>query len=380
MSFGPLDFQVSTRVLYGPGLARQSVSALLLPSLELKRVLIVTDPGVMGAGLIKGPRRTLEQDGMEVRVFHQVAGEPTAALIDQVAGVVREFDPQAVIGLGGGSSMDAAKLAAAAAEKEQTCRAYIGCTTDLPPRNRALVMIPTTSGTGAEVTRTVILSDGQGRKMWAWGDALAPDLALLDPELTLSLPSGLTAATGLDALVHALEAATAQRSNPFALAFARQALYLGGPGLGAVLDDPRDLEARGRMMMAACLAGLAIDQAGTGLAHAMGHALGNLAHLPHGAAVALAEAVVLPFNAAHEPRLHGLLFQDLGWPGAGAWTALLKRCSLDGSLIREALDPSRAGELAETCLAPENRPMVENNSRPVDRRQLDGLIRNLWEF
>ena len=91
MSFGPLDFQVSTRVLYGPGLARQSVSALLLPSLELKRVLIVTDPGVMGAGLIKGPRRTLEQDGMEVRVFHQVAGEPTAALIDQVAGVVREI-------------------------------------------------------------------------------------------------------------------------------------------------------------------------------------------------------------------------------------------------------------------------------------------------
>ena len=181
-------------------------------------------------------------------------------------------------------------------------------------------------------------------------------------------------------MVHALEAATAQRSNPFALAFARQALYLGGPGLGAVLDDPRDLEARGRMMMAACLAGLAIDQAGTGLAHAMGHALGNLAHLPHGAAVALAEAVVLPFNAAHEPRLHGLLFQDLGWPGAGAWTALLKRCSLDGSLIREALDPSRAGELAETCLAPENRPMVENNSRPVDRRQLDGLIRNLLEF
>lgn len=380
MTANPFEYRTRINIAFGPGKSGDLPVYLSQLTDRVGRAVIVTDPGVRAAGLVDGPVAGLERAGWAVEVFDRIGGDPKIDQIDQAAEAIRRFDPQAVIGLGGGSALDAAKLAAAASGREDGCRCYACAATDPPTRTLALVAVPTIAGTGAEATRTVVMSDSDGRKLWAWGQPLVPDLALLDPELTVGLPSKLTAAAGLDALVHAVEAATVRRSDPLSRAYGREAIRLAAPALTALAADPRNLDARGDLMIAAALAGLAIDQAGTGLAHAIGHALGGLAGIHHGAACALAEQVVLPFNAAQAAEAHAGIIRDLGGPAGRpdlAWKNLLAPAGLDNSLIRAKLNPADRDRIVEACLAPENKPMIDNNLRQVDRDQLGRLIDQL---
>ncbi|MGH6913685.1 MAG: iron-containing alcohol dehydrogenase, partial [Geminicoccales bacterium] len=228
----------------------------------------------------------------------------------------------------------------------------------------------------------------EGRKVWAWGDALRPRLALLDPELTIGLPAALTAATGLDALVHAIEAASARRSNPIAEAQALQAIRLIVGALEAAVHNPSERAARSAMQIAACLAGLAIDGAGTGIAHALGHALGTLAKVPHGRAVALSLRVALPWSAAADPARFRPVAEAMGVGPSVADAALAEALGarFDGlvravevrvSLASEGLTFEDVGRLAEIATAPENRPMLENNAREVGASEAAGLAQAL---
>ena len=344
------------------------------------RVLVVTDGGLVATGLPALVAEGLRAAGHTVEVFSEVQSDPTAASIDAAAARARAIAADVIVGLGGGSALDAAKLAACVAVAEAPAEAYAVMARPLPDNPIRKILVPTTSGTGAEMTRTSVYGIGAGRKVWAWGAALKADLAILDPVATRGLPAPLTAATGLDALVHAIEACTHRRATPVVEGLAQQAIRMLAGSLERAVAAPGDLEARGRMAVGSALAGAAIDACGTGIAHAFGHALGTLAHIHHGRAVALAMRVTMPWACAARPELYAPVALALGvdpggtadtlglaLAGAARFEALLRAVALPVSLAGDGLAIGDAARLAAVAVAPENRPMVDSNAvQPTD--------------
>ena len=349
------------------------------------RVLIVTDPGVAATGIPDAAARRLAAAGMAVEQFDEVESDPSAASIDAASCKAKTHKADLILGIGGGSALDVAKLAASVAVADAPAESYAVMANPLPSRAIRKILIPTTSGTGAEMTRTSVYGLDGGRKVWAWGSTLKADLSILDPSMTLGLPGPLTAATGLDALVHAIEAYTHVRSTPVVAGMALQAVALVAQNLERAVTVPGDVEARGRMALGSALAGVAIDACGTGIAHAYGHALGTLAHVHHGRAVALAMRVTLPWSAARRPDLYAPIATALGVDprrtgdetehaaaGADRFETLLRSVGLPVSLADKGLDGTDASRLVTIAVAAENRPMIDNNAiRPDDAELLE---------
>ena len=242
------------------------------------------------------------------------AGEPTARSVDELAGAVRRATSPLVVGIGGGSTLDAAKLAAvvaAGADRRGALRA--GLRTRSPVADRSSPSRPP-PGRGRRSPARASSPIVAGRKVWAWGDELVPDLVLLDPVATATMPAHVTAATGLDAFVHAVEAV----DRPAPLCHGVRSCPAGHPAgvehLPGAVDDGDDLDGRQAMQEAALLAGLAIDAGGTGIAHSIGHALGTLAHVPHGVAVAVGLGAVIEWNVAGRPEAFASVARTLGRP------------------------------------------------------------------
>ncbi|MGH6946853.1 MAG: iron-containing alcohol dehydrogenase, partial [Kiloniellales bacterium] len=327
---------IAGRVRFGVGALGGLGSALREVVPSGAKLLLVVDPALLPLGLADRARAAARDAGYEVVTFAGFASDPKAEQVDCAAVLARETGAKAVVGLGGGSALDLAKLAAAAAVAEAPSAAYALMATALPEAPLPLIAVPTTSGTGSEVTRTSVYTLADGAKVWAWGEALRPARVVLDPELTVSLPPAVTVITGVDALVHAIEAATNRRARPESDRPALEAIALIVAALPAALARGSDLEARGALMAAACLAGLAIDQVGTGVAHALGHALGALAGVPHGRAVGLSLAVALADNATAAPERHAAVAGAFGLPaGRGlalAYAAFLERVGMSRNL------------------------------------------------
>lgn len=349
------------------------------------RILLVTDPGVVATGIPGAVSKRLAAAGMAVELFDEIESDPTAASIDAASLRARTHRADLILGIGGGSALDVAKLAASVAVSDAPASAYAVLATPLPNRSIPKILIPTTSGTGAEMTRTSVYGLDGGRKVWAWGSRLKADLSILDPAMTLGLPAPLTAATGLDALVHAIEAYTHVRSTPVVAGMALQAVALVAANLERAVAAPGDVEARGRMALGSALAGVAIDACGTGIAHAFGHALGTLAHVHHGRAVALSMRVTLPWSAVRRPDLYAPVATAIGidprltadttehaLAGAERFEALVRAVGLPVSLDDTPLSERDAPRLVTVAMAPENRPMIDSNAvRPDDDELLD---------
>ncbi|MDF1793460.1 MAG: iron-containing alcohol dehydrogenase [Thalassobaculaceae bacterium] len=360
----------------------EDVAALCGPG---ARILVVTDPGVVATGIPEAAVRRLAAAGMAVEQFDEIESDPSAVSIDAASLRARAHRADLILGIGGGSALDVAKLAASVAVAEAPAESYAVMANPLPANSIRKILIPTTSGTGAEMTRTSVYGLDGGRKVWAWGSTLKADLSILDPAMTLGLPAPLTAATGLDALVHAIEAYTHIRSTPVVAGMALQAVGLVAQNLERAVTTPKDVEARGRMALGSALAGVAIDACGTGIAHAFGHALGTLAHVHHGRAVALAMRVTLPWSAARRPDVYAPVATALGvdprdtsdemehaLAGAARFEALLRAVGLPVSLSDRALTDKDAARLVTIASAAENRPMIDNNIvRPQDDELLD---------
>ncbi len=219
-------------------------------------LVIIADQGVDATGYIA---RVVDALRPRAVTIHVVAwGEPTLDSVDAAAAVVRAANDPVVIGIGGGSALDIAKQAAVVSTGDGGIEPYLLCATALPGR-RPIVAIPTTSGTGAEATRTCIVADRAGRKLWTWGDEMLPDVVVLDPTAAATMPHPVTVGTGLDAFVHAIEACSGQRRNSIASAAAQRALALVLAHLPRVALDGSDLGSRQAMQEAAFLAGVAID-------------------------------------------------------------------------------------------------------------------------
>lgn len=261
-----------------------------------RRALLVTDPGFLKTGLVDAPAASLRGAGIAVSVYSGVVADPPEHIVREAVAAARNHAADIVVGLGGGSSMDVAKLIAVLAGGEQELGTIYGIG-NVRGGRLPLVQIPTTAGTGSEVTNIAIVTTGATTKMGVVAPQLYADLALLDAELTLGLPPLVTAATGIDAMVHAIEAYTSRhKKNPLSDILARKALGLLSANLIPACENGRNLAARQAMLLGAMLAGQAFSNAPVAAVHALAYPIGGTFHVPHGLSNSLVLPHVLRFN------------------------------------------------------------------------------------
>jgi alcohol dehydrogenase class IV len=345
------------------------------------RALLVIDPalGPVRAGI----ETSLAREGIVVAAFDRLGGEATEVQADAAAEMARGCRAQAVIGVGGGSALDIAKLAAAIAPGREGASYYQFCANPLPGAPLPAICVPTTAGTGSETTTTAVFVNRAGRKAWAWGPTLAAEKAVLDPELSVSLPPALTAATGIDALTHAVEACT--NRNRFAAndVFCHEAIRLVAAHLPTAVREPGNLAAREGMLLAATLAGIGINNAGTAIAHNIAHALGSLGKVHHGRAAGLGLRASLPWNVTVNAPAYAAAAKALGGPAEAAALpelvdALVRKVGLKVSLADE-LPGVTPGILAREMALSENASMRKSNARSASDGDLLTLARAVLE-
>ena len=333
-------------------------------------VLLVADPGLRGTGMIDAAAAALREAGLGVVLFDDVKSDPTMAQVDAAAALARREKATAVVSMGGGSALDVGKTVAAICGAEAGASHYGLCANPFPKRTVVNVCIPTTSGTGSETTRTAVLGDAHHAKIWLWGDEIKADLVVLDPVLTTGLPAPLTAATGIDALVHATEAATNANANAANNLYCHEAIGLVTQHLRRAVEKPNDVEARGAVQWAATLAGIAIDNCGTAIAHNIGHALASLRPVHHGRIVGLALRATLPWNIVDDNGSFAAVAAAMGESAhaaklPAAVDRLIRDVGIKVSLSGEGYDDITAPQLAAQMARPENTAMRRSNRRPV---------------
>ncbi|MCP1641609.1 alcohol dehydrogenase class IV [Pseudomonas citronellolis] len=372
----PFSFATTAQILCESGSAARL--GALCQERGAARVLIVSDPGIARLGLLDGVLPGFAAAGVAVQVFDQVLADPPEAVVLQAAMQALEMGAQLVVGFGGGSSMDVAKLVALLAHPQasQALPELFGVGNARGPR-LPLIQVPTTAGTGSEVTPIAIVTTGATTKSGVVSPHLLPDLALLDADLTLGLPPAVTAATGIDAMVHAIEAYTSKlKKNPLSDLLAREALRLLARNLDAVVHDGANREARQAMLLGACLAGQAFANAPVAAVHALAYPLGGHFHIPHGLSNALVLPEVMRFNAPAAAALYAelapLLLGERLRPGdrdglVGQFieelAALSPRCGLP-SRLRDAGVPEHMLVLLASDAMQQQRLLV-NNPREV---------------
>lgn len=299
---------VSPQVVFGEG----ALDAL--DEIQGKRALIVTDGTLVELGLVERVTSHLARAGIETHLFAEVEPDPSVPTVKRGAEVAREVEPDWIVGLGGGSAMDAAKAIWILYERPDLEPAEINPFVPLGLRQKArLITVPTTSGTGAEVTWAIVLTDPvEQRKMGLGNRENVADIAVVDPVMAAGMPPQLTADTGLDALTHAVEGFTCTWHTDLTDGLCLQAARIVFQYLPRAVEDGSDMEARERMHNAATCAGLGFGNSMASIAHAMGHALGAVFHVPHGRAVGLLLPYTVEFVAREAPDRFAELARLLG--------------------------------------------------------------------
>ncbi|HCB41497.1 MAG: alcohol dehydrogenase [Pseudomonadales bacterium] len=372
----PFSFATTAQILCESGSAAQLGELCKLR--DAHRVLIVTDPGITKIGLLNDVLPTLAKAQVAAEVFDKVEADPPESVVLAAVEQAKSMQAELIIGFGGGSSMDVAKLVALLAHPNctQTLQDIYGVGNARGQR-LPLIQVPTTAGTGSEVTQIAIITTGATTKMGVVSPILLPDLALLDADLTLGLPSHVTAATGIDAMVHAIEAYTSKiKKNPLSDMLAREALRLLAGNLDAVVQDGQNREARQAMLLGALLAGQAFANAPVAAVHALAYPLGGHYHIPHGLSNALVLPTVIEFNAPAAAPLYAelapLIVGRALVPGdaeslteqlVSALGDLSPRCGLP-SRLRDAGVPKDALEMLAKDAMLQQRLLV-NNPREV---------------
>jgi len=381
----PFSFNTTPSLRMGAGLAGE-LGQITRPICG-DRVLLVTDPGMMATGLVQQATDCLRAAGVEVTLFDQVQADPPEEIVLRAAQYARRAT--GVIGFGGGSSLDVAKLAALLAASNQPLVEAYGIGNAQGPR-LPLVLVPTTAGTGSEVTPISIVTTGASEKMGVVSPLLLPDLALLDPELTLGLPAHVTAATGIDAMVHAIEAYASvnANNNPISRALAVEALGLMGRMLLRAVQKPDDLEARTGMLLGSMLAGQAFANSPVAAVHALAYPIGGHYKVPHGLSNALVLPHVLRFNAQVAPEAYAELlphvFPDL--PAMNVAEAAMKfaqgmadlsqACGLEQGLREMGIARKVLPKLARDAM--NQTRLLVNNPRPVDEAAAMQIYEAAW--
>ena len=344
-------------------------------------VLVVADPMLTKLGLTGRALESLKAAGLEAQVFDGWKGEPKAAEIDAAGAMARAMQAKAIVGLGGGSALDTAKLVAACAASGLAVQSYQLCETPLPKNILPIIAVPTTAGTGSEVTRVAVFANAAKTKTWAWGDELKPQVAILDPELTVGVPPHITAATGLDALVHAIEAATNRHRTDGNDLYALKAISLISENLERAVKNPNDIEARGALLLGSCYGGIAIDNCGTALAHNISHAMADLAPIPHGRATGLAMLATMKWVSQGASEAYARVAKAMSAADPViAYDRLVRATGMKISLEGDGLDLAKPELLAEHMASPANAPMRKSNLRYPGDAELVELARLVYDL
>ena len=293
-------FQTVPRILYGIG----SVEHLGKEAKRLgaQRVAIITDPGLVSAGIDQPVIESLQAENLETALFHDVEPDPRIEIFSESADFVKDSQADIIVGLGGGSALDVAKATAVMLTNPDPIESYAGVNL-VPKPGLPTIMIPTTAGTGSEVTSISVLSDTANKvKKGVVSDYMFAKLALVDPLLTVKLPPEITASTGLDALIHAIESYVGKQATVLTEPLAMSAIQLIAQYLRRAYANGGDIEARDGMAKASLLAGLAFANTQTGAAHACGMSLGGMFHVPHGISISLMLPAVMAFNSITAPE------------------------------------------------------------------------------
>ncbi len=291
----PFDYHSPTRIVFGPN--QVDTLGTLAQECGGSRVLLISDPGVIEAGHTERAIQALQKASIEVQVFGDVQENPTTADVAAGQRLAQDYQPDLLIGLGGGSSMDCAKGINFLYTNGGEIKDYWGIDKASKPM-LPMIAIPTTAGTGSETQSFALISDAETHVKMACGDKKARcAIAVLDPTLTLTQPQRVTALTGIDALSHALETFVTTKRTQISLAYSRESWRLLSTNLPRVLDHPSDLEARSAMQIGACLAGLAIENSMLGATHALANPLTASFEMVHGQAIGILLPHVIRYNA-----------------------------------------------------------------------------------
>lgn len=340
------------------------------------RVLVVTDPGLVSTGIVARSESILRAAHVDFVTFSEVEADPPEELILRAVAAAKAIGAMGVIGLGGGSSLDVAKLVALLVGGNEYLKSVYGVGNAKGPR-LPLILVPTTSGTGSEVTPISIITTGAAEKMGVVSPILIPDVALLDPELTYGLPPHVTAATGIDAMVHAIEAfaSASANNNPISRILSLQALSLMGRSILTAVQDGSNATARGDMLLGSMLAGQAFANSPVAAVHALAYPLGGHFHIPHGLSNALVLPHVLRFNCVTSPEAYAEMaphaFPDLdryeGQERAVAFcdalAELSKSCGLPQNLRDMKIPQDWLPRLARDAM--NQTRLLVNNPRPL---------------
>lgn len=370
----PFTFNTSKSIQFGAGKLNE-IGPITREAIGT-RVMLITDPGMMATGIVERAQDLLEAEGIAVTLFKDVQADPPEAVILQATDAAKAAGVEGIIGLGGGSSLDVAKLVALLALGREELKDVYGVGAAKGPR-LPLILIPTTSGTGSEVTPISIVTTGTNEKMGVVSPVILPDIALLDPELTYGLPPHVTAATGIDAMVHAIEAyaSVSANNNPISQMLATQALTLMGQSILTAVHEGTNTKARGDMLLGSMLAGQAFANSPVAAVHALAYPLGGHFHIPHGLSNALVLPHVLRFNVVEAPtpyaelapfafpELAKLEGQERAMAFCEALADLSGKCGLQPNLRAMDIPEDILPKLASDAM--NQTRLLVNNPRPV---------------
>lgn len=378
---GPhFDYEPQTRVVFGPG--RIERLGRLAKEIGGERILVCTDPGIRKAGHEDRAVQYLREAGLHVTVFDEIHPNPTTEDVDRGLLVARQAGVDLIVGLGGGSSMDCAKGINFLLTNGGKLKDYMGFGKATKPM-LPMIGVPTTAGTGSEAQSFAVIGDAVTHVKMACGDRKAAfKVAILDPELTVSMPRAVTAATGIDAISHAVETYVTRPRNDIAQLFGRRAWSLLAENLPTVLNDPSDVEARGAVLLGAHFAGAAIENSMLGATHALANPLTARFGTVHGIAVGVLLPHVIRFNSSAVAELYADLADDIdlcsrddpeaSFKLAGFITQLVEKAGSPTNLSGCGVDPSTLPGLAEVAA---EQWTGKFNPRPVDAASLEELYR-----
>lgn len=326
---------------------------------------------------------TLQKNNIEILTDTSIVAEPSFADFEKLMQTITPFNPDVVIGIGGGSVLDIAKLVAAQLENEQQLKDYVGIGL-LKGRKKKLICVPATSGTGSEVSPNAILVDDENQKKGIISPYLVPDIVYVDPLLTVTVPPAITAATGLDALTHCLEAYTNKFAQPFIDMYAYEGMRLIAAHIETAVNDGSNIEAREKVAMGSLLGGFCLGPVNTAGVHALSYPLGSMFHLAHGLSNALLLPYVMQFNIPAAPKRYADVAMALGceqkandtataYTGVQRIRELIKACGIPATLREVNVPESAIPQMAIDAMKIQR--LLKNNPRTITEQDAIGIYK-----
>ncbi|GIZ54096.1 alcohol dehydrogenase [Noviherbaspirillum aridicola] len=372
-SFG---FSTVPHIVSESGVSRKIGALITQHFPDARHALLVTDAGFLKTGLVEAPIASIKAAGLQVSVFSDVVADPPEAVVLKAVEDARRAGTDLVIGFGGGSSMDVAKLIAVLSGSDQDLKSMYGVG-NVKGGRLPLIQVPTTAGTGSEVTPISIVTTGATTKMGVVSPQLYADVAVLDAELTIGLPPKVTAATGIDAMVHAIEAYTTKlKKNPLSDMLAAKALELLSSNILAACEDGKNLAVRQAMLLGAMLAGQSFANAPCAAVHALAYPIGGIFHVPHGLSNSLVLPHVLRFNAPAAAGMYAELAEIVAPGATGSVEArtqalinrmdeIARRTGIETQLRQVGVQESDLDRMADDAMLQTR--LLTNNPREVTR-------------